>query len=163
MYQDLCGLIRPLGANDRAAVFDQLRNWAQYDGTARTTHRALTALELIELARSPGVEIGGHTHQHSLLSALALDEQRREIDNGKAQLEGILGAPIQSFAYPFGGETDYTRDTARLVSEAGFKSACANRFGWIRNPSDVFRLPRFLIRNWSAFEFEKRLAKCRFA
>src|SRR5262249_53049824 len=150
-------------ANERATVFDQLRKWARYDGTARATHRALTEFELIQLGRSPCIEIGSHTHQHSLLSALSLDDQRREIENGKAQLERILGASVQSFAYPFGGHADYTKDTARLVSEAGFKTACANWFGWIKRPNDVFQLPRFLIRNWPAFEFEKRLAECRFA
>ena len=139
MYRDLWRLIRPLGANDRAAVFDQLRKWAQYNGTARTTHRALTELELIELARCRCVEIGGHTHQHSLLSALASGDQKREIETGKARLEELLGGPVQSFAYPFGGMADYsTKKSAKLVFEAGFKSACANWFGWIKEPNDIF-------------------------
>lgn len=162
MYRDLCAQIRLLGANERNAALNQLRDWAGTDGTARATHQALTERELIELARSPCVEIGGHTHQHSLLSALSLDDQRREIETGKARLEGILGAPVRSFAYPFGGRADYSPETARLVFEAGFRNACANWFSWIKKSNDVFQLPRFLVRNWSGSELEKRMAQCRF-
>ena len=119
MYRQLCALIRPLGMNDRASIVEQLRQWSGHGGIARATHRALTKLELIELARNPYVEMGGHTDQHLLLSSLSLVEQKCEIETGKAQLESILGARIQSFAYPFGGSADYSAETAKMVYDFG--------------------------------------------
>lgn len=162
MYRDLCGLLRPFNARDRGGVLNQLREWAGTDGTARPTHRAVTERELNELGRNPLIEIGCHTHRHSLLSALPSGDQKQEIEGGKARLEDILGKPVQSFAYPFGGREDYSAETVKLVTEAGFRSACANWFGWINEIQDVFQVPRFLVRNWTGSELEKRLAQCRF-
>jgi peptidoglycan/xylan/chitin deacetylase (PgdA/CDA1 family) len=161
MYRQLCALIRPLGMNDRVSIVQQLRQWSGHSGIARTTHRALTKLELIELARNPYVEIGGHTVWHPLLSSLSLVDQKCEIEAGKAELESILGGRIRSFAYPFGGSADYSAETAKVVYDSGFKSACANWFSWIKKPIDVFQLPRFLVRNWSGSELQKQLTACR--
>jgi len=113
---------------------------------------ALNQQELIALASSPLIEIGAHTMTHPHLSALSAQDQRLEIEQSKKKIQSILGKEVSAFAYPFGTQADFTIETEEIVRSAGFKVACANFFGITTNSSDVFKLPRLLIRNWSADE-----------
>ena len=61
----------------------------------------LTRDELRELAAA-GWELGGHTVTHRDLAALDYDGCVREIEGSCRALEEILGAAVQTFAYPFG-------------------------------------------------------------
>jgi peptidoglycan/xylan/chitin deacetylase (PgdA/CDA1 family) len=62
-------------------------------------------------------EIGGHTLNHPRLPNLAPEQARREIVEGKAELEQTLGYPLRSFCYPGGA---YTSVHPPMVREAGF-------------------------------------------
>jgi peptidoglycan/xylan/chitin deacetylase (PgdA/CDA1 family) len=61
----------------------------------------LTPDELRELA-AVGWELGGHTVTHPDLATLDYEGCVREIEGSCKALEQILGAPVESFAYPFG-------------------------------------------------------------
>jgi peptidoglycan/xylan/chitin deacetylase (PgdA/CDA1 family) len=95
------------------------------------------------LARA-GFEIGGHTVTHPILLKLAPEQARREIVDGKARLEALLGRPLRLFAYPNGrpGE-DYGPEHVAMVREAGFAAAVSTRRGVCSHASDRCQLPRF--------------------
>jgi len=57
--------------------------------------------QLRELAAA-GWELGAHTMTHPDLSALDYDSCLREIGESRVALEGIIGGPVETFAYPFG-------------------------------------------------------------
>ena len=57
--------------------------------------------ELRDLARS-GWEIGAHTITHADLSMLDYDACLHEIAGSREALEGIVGQPVRTLAYPFG-------------------------------------------------------------
>jgi peptidoglycan/xylan/chitin deacetylase (PgdA/CDA1 family) len=61
----------------------------------------LNADELRALATA-GWELGAHTVTHPDLAALDYDGCTREIEGSSKALEQILGAPVETFAYPFG-------------------------------------------------------------
>ena len=62
-------------------------------------------------------EIGGHTLNHTVLTSISLDDAKREIVQGKEQLESICGKII-SFAYPRG---QYNQEIKKIVKDAGFE------------------------------------------
>lgn len=163
LYLFLCRLIRPLPYLDRERAIADLAAWAGASRTPRPTHRRLSTSDLRRLAGSPLIEIGGHTATHPQLSALSAADQYDEIITGKQKLEAALGKPIRAFSYPYGTRTDFTQRTVELVQQAGFSYACANT-GRPPDPRaklsqrvDSYRLPRSIVRDWSAVEFSQRL------
>jgi len=104
----------------------------------------MTWEELAELARG-GWSIGAHTMTHARLSRLTVPEQRGEIAGCKSAIERALGVEVKAFAYPFGSALDYTRDSVRLVREAGYAFAVSNRYGLCRPREDRWALRRIWI------------------
>ncbi|HNT98569.1 MAG TPA: polysaccharide deacetylase family protein [Elusimicrobiales bacterium] len=104
----------------------------------------LSAEELRSLA-AKGVEIGSHTMRHRNLAGAGGGEALEELAGSKARLEEILGAPVTSFAYPYGGGAfdDGIRD---LVKKAGYTCAVSVKQGKPRPGDDLFRLKRILVR-----------------
>ncbi len=98
----------------------------------------------VRALRAAGMVIGGHTCSHPILASLSRTEAEREIVDGKARLEEILGERIRLFAYPNGKTgTDYTAEHAELVRRAGFEAAFSTDWGVAGPDTDRFRLPRF--------------------
>ena len=88
------GVFRDRASDDDIAAFFET---IEHTGEPVT----LTTGELQALA-ADGHTIGAHTHTHPVLSALPHDEAVEEIRRSKACLEGLLGAPVRHFAYPYG-------------------------------------------------------------
>lgn len=103
----------------------------------------LTSEEVRELHHK-GIQIGGHTVTHPILSRVDNTVAFEEILVGKNTLENICGAPVTTFAYPNGRLTaDYTQDHAKFAEEAGFESAVTTEWGAADRATDPFQLPRF--------------------
>ncbi len=157
LYRALYQLLRWLPDGERRTVLDALSAAADAEGGVRPPHRGLSPDELVQLTSNGQIDVGAHTVTHPVLSRLPAVAQSAEIRQSKARLEEILGRPVTSFAYPYGGRSDYTHETVTLVREAGFARACANVAGVASPGSDRFQLPRFLVRDWDGDEFARHL------
>jgi peptidoglycan/xylan/chitin deacetylase (PgdA/CDA1 family) len=114
-------------------------------GLAGTFYIAPRNVELPEASRlgtrglralSDEFEIGGHTLTHLRLPALSRADAKREIRDGKAVLEDVLGSPVDSFCYPGGA---YSEGHPIMVAEAGFSGArTVDR--WVTTPSSRYEL-----------------------
>ncbi|MHB8231709.1 MAG: polysaccharide deacetylase family protein [bacterium] len=106
-----------------------------------------------------GIEIGAHTVTHPRLTQISQEEAYNEILISKKNLEGLLGAAINFFAYPYG---DYNFDTEKLVEKAGFQGACITKTGIAKRGADFFALKRVAIRyNTNLFKFKRKIFKVR--
>jgi peptidoglycan/xylan/chitin deacetylase (PgdA/CDA1 family) len=150
LYSSLCRIIKPMSDEMQQAVMKDLRHWAGTEESGIQAHRRLTPGEIVSLSRGHLIEVGGHTVTHPILSTLARDRQWDEIQQNKFFLEEILEAPVSSFAYPYG---DYSRETLRIVREAGFDCACSIIRGAVQPDSDLFQLPRLHIWDMGGDEF----------
>lgn len=128
----------------RTRVVDQLFREAGGDERVLCDELYLTWDEARELARR-GVELGGHTVSHDILSRLGADGARAEIAGCRAALERGLGAPVESFAYPFGRRWDYDADAKAAARAAGFASATNTHAGTNARTSDPYELKRLMI------------------
>jgi peptidoglycan/xylan/chitin deacetylase (PgdA/CDA1 family) len=159
IYCSLLELLRSLPHGERDSVLSELVTWAGDGVPTRSDHRALTPNEVRQLAEGDLVDAGAHTMTHPDLSVLAVEAQRAEIVGGKKRLEEVLGQPVSSFSYPFGGFRHYTADTLGLVRDAGFDCACTNVPGVVTPKSDLYQLPRFLVRDWDGEEFARQITR----
>jgi peptidoglycan/xylan/chitin deacetylase (PgdA/CDA1 family) len=93
-----------------------------------------------------GMEIGGHTVNHPILTELPDAQARLEIEEGRRALQQLTGAAVDVFAYPNGRpDRDYARRHVDMVAEAGFIGAVSTAPGTAAGDADAdcFELPRF--------------------
>jgi len=157
LYRDLHRLLKPMPAGQQQKILDDLAAWAGLSPCARETHRFLTPDEIIRLADGGLIAVGAHTVTHPILSQLSASSQRDEILGSKVQLEEILGSPVTSFAYPYGSQSDYTKETVAIIQEGGFDCACSTIAHGVSKQADRFELPRVYVGNWSADEFARKM------
>lgn len=119
----------------------------------------LTRRQVREL-RDAGMTIGAHTVSHPILAREPDDRARREIQDGKRDLEALLGEAVTLFAYPNGkpGE-DYAERHVAMARAAGFDAAVTTAWGAASRATDPYEIPRFTPWDRSAWRFGLRLAQ----
>lgn len=78
-------------------------------------------------------EIGAHTLNHVNLTAIPLEEARREIEGSKIYLQNLLGHNISMFCYPKG---KYNENVKKIVKKSGFTAARTCMYGGFGFPKD---------------------------
>ena len=159
LYLNLYNVLRPLPTAERSEALEIIRGWSGCTSGPREAYRPMTAAEVQRLRDGKLIEVGAHTNSHPVLSQLPLDTQREEISGSKSLLEDILDQPVTSFAYPYGGDADYTAETVGAVREAGFESAFSTAAGLVGKQFEPFRLPRYGVRNWNGDAFARRIRR----
>jgi peptidoglycan/xylan/chitin deacetylase (PgdA/CDA1 family) len=127
--------LKELPAVTREAVVAQLVGRVRVPETLRP----LDAAELEQLARSPLVTIGAHSHGHERLSQEEEVDARVSVATSKRLLETWLQRPVVHFAYPNG---DVTPGVEAVVRDSGFASAFASRRDLWRRGDSAFCIPR---------------------
>lgn len=117
-----------LGGDERALCDELYMTWADA--------RALT---------DGGVELGGHTASHEILSRLDGEDAAREVGLCRAALARRLDLESESFAYPFGRRWDYDAKSKEAVRAAGFQSATTTHAGTNGRGADPYELKRIMI------------------
>lgn len=114
----------------------------------------------VKTLHDAGMEIGAHTVSHPILASLCKAAALKEIADGKEFLEGLIRAPVKSFAYPNGKpHRDYLADHVHLVKELQFEAAVSTSWGAAQTKSDPFQLPRFTPWDKGDMRFMLRLAR----
>jgi len=157
IYRSLCTMLRPLAEELRQEALRTIDAWAGARREIDIAHRVLTREEVRALASGPWIEVGAHTESHPVLAQMPARSQSVEIAQSKKRLEGILERSVKTFAYPYGTRADYTQGTVTLVREHGFDLACANYPEKVTRTTDIFQLPRFVVRDWCQDRFGKAL------
>jgi peptidoglycan/xylan/chitin deacetylase (PgdA/CDA1 family) len=102
----------------------------------------MTSGQVAQLAAA-GMELGGHTVSHPILTRLTDAEAATEIERGKRDLEVLTGRRIDFFAYPNGRPgTDFDARHMEMVRRAGFAAAFSTQAALANGTSDRFALPR---------------------
>ena len=159
-FQELYAMLIGLDAARREPMLGELLEAAGMPLTAPDRDRALTADELATLAASPLARIGAHTVSHPSLPQLSRAEQLREMRESRTGLEAIVGAPVTSFAYPYGDHDDTSVATAR---ETGFGIGLTCVARNVEPGADPLRLPRIEIHDCDGEGFERGLRRGHFA
>lgn len=99
----------------------------------------MTEEQLKEVAQSGLVDVGAHTVHHVELTSVDRKTAEKELRDGKAILESLLGMPVVSFAYPDG---KYNEAVTELLTLAGYTTAVTTTPGIINGETNRFTLLR---------------------
>ncbi|MGK5047907.1 polysaccharide deacetylase family protein [Janthinobacterium sp. GB4P2] len=138
----LLGQLKYLPFARRQQLAMQIRRQA---GATAGQAAMLSTAQLRQL-QAAGMGLGAHTASHPILSTLPDHAARRDIANGKRQLESLIQAPVSLFAYPNGkAGRDYGAPHVAMVNSLGFEAAVATDWGVARPGAglDLLQLPRF--------------------
>jgi len=158
-YFELHKIVRSLNTERREEVLGQLQQWAGIEG-CRAEKRIVNEEELRQLASTQLIEIGAHGVNHLVMSKQDDNIQYSELADSKVMLESWLKKTVISFAYPYGGWGDVSKKTADMAKNVGYQLVCANMPAIVTKRSNMFLLPRFLVRDWDTAFFEKQLRRC---
>lgn len=156
LLRALSDFARGLDTAGQDDILRNLRDRSDVRDDAAPRARGMTAEEVTRLADTKLVEIGSHTVSHPCLSDLPEREQREEVKASKDRLEDLLGRPVKSFCYPNGA---FTQETARLVRETGYDSACTILSGPVVQGANPYALPRVWAPDIGGEAFRRWLAR----
>lgn len=129
---------------------------------ARVPTELMMTSDQVRALHAAGMGVGAHTVNHPILAGIPLDEARKEMSEGRARLEQIIGAPVKLFAYPNGKPMrDYRGEHAALARELGFEGAVSTAPGAARSGDDPYQIPRFTPWDRPNWRFGLRLAHMR--
>lgn len=118
--------------------------------------RSLTVEELQQMAASPLVTLGAHSHRHDILIQLREDEMRSDVRLSRELLERWTGRKVCHFAYPNG---DFDDTVINVLRETGFECAMAITPRAWRKSDSVFAIPRMSIGRYDSLgSFKAMLA-----
>lgn len=158
-WEALRPVLQALKAADPARR-EILADRAAAQGTALGSTRAalgpMSRAALAELAATPGVTIGAHSHGHELLDQIPLEAARASIARSSDLLGEWTGQEIRHFAFPNG---NYTPELLDLVTDLGFASATILEERPVPRGASPFALPRISVGRYdSAARVRLRLA-----
>jgi len=113
----------------------------ELDEKSRIFH-SMDADQIRNMSRE-GVTFGGHTHTHTILTALSKDEAEGEICLNKEKIEDLTQKPCIFFAYPNGGKQDFNDRHKNILKLAGYKGAFSlthERTSLQDNPMEISRI-----------------------
>lgn len=91
-----------------------------------------------------GFGVGAHAVTHPILSMCTPSQALDEIGGAKEDLEALLRAPVDAFAYPNGiPQKDFTAEHIAMVKRAGYRSALTTHRGVATADTSLFQVPRF--------------------
>ena len=141
VIETLLPRIKYLSLAEREDAIDRLQ---QLCGVAALPTNLMMRSEQLRAIHEAGMEIGAHTVKHPILTTLTPAEAEYEITEGRRQLESIIDAPVDMFAYPNGKPgRDYDYSHVLLLKNLGFRGAVSTAPGVGRSGDDLFQLPRF--------------------
>ena len=97
-----------------------------------------------------GFDVGAHTRTHVDLGRISEVEAREEIFSARLELQRQLEAPVELFAYPYGGPNHLAEANRDVVKAAGFRCCCSCFGGLNAAGTDPFHLRRVPVSSWYA-------------
>lgn len=110
----------------------------------------LTWNEVREL-HCEGVTFGSHSVTHADLRSLGPEQIDYELGYSKETIEQKIGAPVESFSYPFAlpeEDRDFTRYLADTLENLGYTNGVSSAIGRAKPNGTRYFLPRLRVNSW---------------
>ncbi len=136
--------LKHLPFQERKQAVERLSQELSYRNKSLPGNIMMTSSQLRALSDTDGMEIGGHTLSHPILTRVSIEEAERQISHNKSVLEEITGKTLESFAYPNGKPNmDYNIAIRDLVYRAGYEIAVTTSHGVTQAGINPLECPRY--------------------
>lgn len=139
--------LRPMPPSDIATVVQVLEELLDVDTTPHRSRHRMLGWEQVREMHKAGLEFGAHTVTHRSFSELSESEIEKEVLDSKKAIEEKIGAPVVSFAYPFGDLPHNSDAWKNMFRKHGFRSAFLTYEGSNEVGTDPLDLRRIGIGN----------------
>jgi len=140
--------VKTLTPEDRAKAVEYILDKINNGQAVTACLSPLSISEIKEMARSPLVTFGAHSHCHNRLVQLNKEKVKESINTSKNLLEEWTGQKISHFAYPNG---DYNSDVINALQNAGFVSGLTTKAQLWTKDDSFFEIPRIGIGRYDSF------------
>lgn len=110
----------------------------------------------IRQVHARGFRIGSHTVTHPELQRLSAEQIVIELGRSKHVIEKNLGAPVQSFSYPYAfpeQDGNFVGLLKEILQACGYENGVSTIIGTVTLQHDRFFLPRLPINSYDDLEF----------
>ncbi len=158
-YKTLHYLMKNCIAPDKREMWIlQLWNWRQKNRIPRKMNLTVSQKECRQFAESKLISIGAHTVSHPSLASLDRKQQEREIKFSVELLSKIIGDKVTLFSYPFGNPiTDFNEETIEICRQCGILKAASTENALWDSSTDIYRIPRKIVRDWDLTEYDRQI------
>ena len=141
--QRLLSDLKQLPADGQSAVVDHIEvAAAAIPRAVGAPLRPLSLESMRRLAANRFVTIGAHSHCHTLLTRLPLEQATASIQRSRTLLQQWTGQPVEHFAYPSGAFDDAL---AQAVGDLGFRTAVTTENGFWSKDTSLMKIPRIAV------------------
>jgi peptidoglycan/xylan/chitin deacetylase (PgdA/CDA1 family) len=130
--------VKTLKLNERKAYLNKIL----IDSEAPEPKRCIMSAEQVLDLHRNGFEIGGHTHDHPILSLEDEKSSSQQISMNKDILQNIIDKEIIGFAYPNGQNEDFQQKDIDILNGFGFEYAVTTVRGGNSKDTNPFELYR---------------------
>lgn len=115
----------------------------------------LSEAEIKEMSKE-GMEIASHTIHHDNLTEIPKDKIKATLEESKSYLEGLIGKPVNTIAYPFG---KYNKSVIQATKSAGYTMAFTINSGWAnKENSPIYEIKRVYVNgHFDINQFKQRI------
>lgn len=146
--------LKSLPEDRRVRAVEELQDES---GSPKDLSRPVLWSQVLKMHRA-GIEIGGHTVTHPILSKLSKKRQEEEIMGCWARIYDATGIDSTAFAYPNGSMIDFNEDTFAVLHSSRFAVAMTTHRGSNLPGSDPYSLRRIGVGSDSTWLLSARLS-----
>jgi peptidoglycan/xylan/chitin deacetylase (PgdA/CDA1 family) len=139
LHDRLWQWLSSLADQDRRDAIGVIQSWAPDARPPAADELPMTDVEVRSLIAEGLVEIGAHTANHCMLSALPSAAKAVEIEQSWRDCRRLAGRDPRSFAYPHG---DFDEESVDLVKRTGFTVSCTTEQDLVWSQTDPHTTPR---------------------
>jgi peptidoglycan/xylan/chitin deacetylase (PgdA/CDA1 family) len=149
LIQSILQDLKQLSPEARALALEAIGRQAGEGRGGDRLLRHLNLAEIAELSRSPLVTLGAHSHCHSILPGIPVQQASASVLRSKQLLEQWSAGEVSHFSYPNG---DYNEAVLKIVRDAGFLSSVTTRAKYWRRDDSPFEIPRLGVGRYDSLD-----------
>ena len=137
--------LKPLSLSQRSQAIEELLERSGAEALIRQLGQSvMLQWHQVQLMHRAGIEFGGHTLTHPVLSLLDPAAARDEIVGSVQRVREMVGVEEVTFAYPYGGQTEVNEVVVEICRKSGARAAVMLVEGDMPG-NDMFRIPRMMV------------------